>query len=79
MKHLTDALKKSGERFAVETLVSIPIARRGSVHVHETKVSMLASQSSTFPMLVFTAGAQPVHLYPIEEKGETEGETMVPL
>lgn len=30
-------------------------------------------------MLIFTAGAQPVHLHPVQEKGETEGETMVPF
>lgn len=58
---------------------SIPIARRCSFHVKKPKVSMSASQPGTLLMFVLTARAQPVHLHPIEKKGEAEWETMVPL
>lgn len=58
---------------------SIPIARRCSFHIKKSKVSMSASQPGTLLMFVLTARAQPVHLHPIEKKGEAEWETMVPL
>lgn len=59
------------------TFVSILVARGWSLHTHKPKVASFASKSGTFPMLIFAAGAQPVHLHPVQEKGETEGETMV--
>lgn len=59
--------------------VSTPIARRCSLHVEKSKVSMSASKPGTLLMSVLTARAQPVHLHPIEKKGETEWETTVPL
>lgn len=59
--------------------VSIPVARRCSLHIKKPEVSMSASQPGTLLMFVLTATAQPVHLYPIEKKGEAERETMVPL
>lgn len=59
--------------------ISIPVARGGSLHMENRKGPMSASQPGTFLMLVLTAAAQPVHLYPIEKKCEAEWETTVPL
>lgn len=59
--------------------VSIPVARRCSLHIEKPEVSTFASQPGRLLMFVLTATAQPVHLHPIEKKCETEWETMVPL
>lgn len=59
--------------------ISIPVARRCSLHTEKPEVSMSASQPGTLLMFVLTATAQPVHLHPIQKKGEAEWETTVPL
>lgn len=60
-------------------LVSIPVARKCSLHIENPEVSVSASQPGTPLMFVLTATAQPVNLHPVEIKGEAEWETLVPL
>lgn len=63
----------------LRTCASIPVAGRCLLHTHKPEVASLASKPRAPAVLVLTTGAQPVHLDPIQEEGEAEGEAMVSL
>lgn len=58
-----------------ETLL---VARRSPLHSAEAKVSVPAAQSWALPVFELAAGAEPLHLQPVQEEGQAEGETSVP-
>lgn len=61
------------------TRASIPVAGRCLLHTHKPEVASLASEPRAPAVFELTAGAQPVHLDPIQEEGEAEREAMVSL
>lgn len=57
----------------------VPVAGGRLLHAHEPEVASFASEPRAPAVLELAAGTEPVHLDPIQEEGEAEGEAMVPL
>ena len=53
------------------------VAGRGSLHAAEAEVSVPAAESGALPVFELAAGTQPLHLQPVQEEGQAEGETSV--
>lgn len=53
------------------------VAGRGPLHAGETKVSMAATQPGALPVFELTAGAETLHLQPVQEERQAEWETAV--
>lgn len=53
------------------------VAWRGPLHAGEAKVPVFAAESWAFPVFELAAGAQPLHLQPIQEEGQAEREASV--
>lgn len=57
--------------------VALLVARRRPLHAREAKVPPLAAQPGALPVLELAAGAQPLHLQPVQEEGQAEREAAV--
>lgn len=53
------------------------VAGRSPLYATEAKVSVSAAESGALPVFELAAGAQPLHLQPVQEEGQAEGETSV--
>lgn len=53
------------------------VAGRRPLHTREAKVAPLAAEPGAPPVFELAAGAQPLHLQPVQEEGEAEGEAAV--
>lgn len=68
---------RSGHSSKGHVLPPIPVARRCLLHIHNPEVASLASEPRAPTVLELAAGAEPVHLNPVQKEGEAEGEAMV--
>lgn len=58
--------------------VVLLVAGRRSLHGREAEVPPPAAEPGAPPVFELAAGAQPLHLQPVEEEGQAEGEAAVP-
>lgn len=65
------------ESFPVNTQQTLLVAGSGPLYAGEPKVSVPAAESGALPVFELAAGAQPLHLQPVQEEGQAEGETSV--
>lgn len=57
--------------------VVLLVAGRRPLHAREAKVSPLAAEPGALPVFELAAGAQPLHLQPVQEEGQAEREAAV--
>lgn len=76
-RQVRSSLRRKSQR--AKCTFPVPVARRCSSHMQNPEVAVGASQAGTPQVSVLTARAQPLHLQPVEIKGEAEREAQVPL
>lgn len=53
------------------------VAGRRPLHIREAKVPPFAAEPGALPVFELAAGAQPLHLQPVQEEGQAEREAAV--
>lgn len=57
--------------------VVLLVTGRRPLHAGEAKVAPLAAEPGALPVFELAAGAQPLHLQPVQEEGQAEREAAV--
>lgn len=57
--------------------MAVLVAGRRPLHAREAKVPPPAAEPGALPVFELAAGAQPLHLQPVQEEGEAEREAAV--